>query len=143
VTETTADLTTIEQTVDIDAPPELVWDYWTDPKLLTEWWGIEADVQAAPGGSYRIVMEGGPVARGEYTEVDRPKRLVFTFGWEGNTPSGPLAPGSTRVEVTLTPHGEGTRLVLRHELPSTHAADHSKGWAFFVGERLPAAIKAR
>jgi uncharacterized protein YndB with AHSA1/START domain len=139
VTETTADLTTIEQTVDIDAPPETVWEYWIDPKLLTEWWGIEADVEPALGGSFRVVMESGPIARGEYTELDRPNRLVFTFGWEGNEPGQPLAPGSTRVEVTLTPKGNGTHLVLRHELPSTHAADHSKGWALFVGERLRAA----
>ncbi len=141
MTETTADLTTIEQTVDIDAPPELVWDYWTDPKLLTEWMGVEAEVEAAPGGTMRVVLEEGPTMCGEFTELDPPHRLVFTFGWEGNAPGEPLAPGSTRVEVTLTPHGKGTHVVLRHEIPSTHAADHSKGWALFVGERLPAALR--
>lgn len=143
MTETTADLTTIEQAVDIDAPPETVFDYWTDPKLLMEWMGEEAEVEATPGGILRVVLEDGPVMRGEYTELDRPHRLVFTFGWEGNAPGEPLAPGSTRVEVTLTPNGSGTHLVLRHELPSTHAADHTKGWALFVGERLPIAVAGR
>lgn len=143
MTKTTADLSTIEQAVDIDAPPETVWNYWTDPKLLTEWMGIEADIEPAPGGAMRVVLEEGPTMLGQYTELDRPHRLVFTFGWEGNAPGAPLAPGSTRVEVTLTPNGNGTHLVLKHELPSTHAADHSKGWALFVGERLPAAVNAR
>ncbi len=76
-----------------------------------------------------------------FTELDPPRRLVFTFGWEGNAPGEPLAPGSTVVEVSLTSDGGDTLLVLRHsEMPDTHAEDHTKGWGYFVGERLPDAI---
>jgi hypothetical protein len=43
--------------------------------------------------------------------------------------------------VTLTPDGDATVVVLRHsDVPTTHADDHGKGWAHYVGERLPAAI---
>ena len=86
-------------------------------------------------------MHEGPAMRGTFTELDPPRRLEFTFGWEQNI-GGPLAPGSTRVEVTLTPDGDETVLVLRHfDMPTTHAADHEKGWALFVGDRLVAAAE--
>ena len=128
----------LECTVDIDAPPATVWTFWTDPARLCEWWGIEADAVAQPGGVFRVVMANHEaVMRGEYVELDPPHRLVFTFGWEEAMPSGPVPPGSTRVEVTLEPVGTGTRLVLRHhDLPEAAVPDHSKGWMHFIGERM-------
>lgn len=97
-------------------------------------------MQLEPGGLFRVVMESGPVMRGSFIELDPPNRLAFTFGWEQNAGQA-LAPGSTRVEVTITPDGGETVVQLRHfEMPTTHAADHEKGWHHLVGERLPAAI---
>ena len=134
----------IEQTVRIEAAPETVWSFWTDPVRMVEWWGSAAEIEAVPGGRVRVVMEpGGPVMLGAFVELDPPRRLVFTFGWEHNLPGEPLAPGSTQVEVTLMPEGDSTVLVLRHlDLPAIHATDHENGWAFFVGERLVAAAAA-
>jgi uncharacterized protein YndB with AHSA1/START domain len=145
VTETTAKTITIEQTVRIAASPETVWTFWTEPRRLAEWWGSDAEVVAEPGGLFRVLTENsGPVMRGTFVELDPPHRLVFTFGWEQNAPGEPLAPGSTRVEVTLTRDGAETVLVLRHfEMPATHAPDHEKGWSFFLGDRLVAAAAAR
>lgn len=143
MTDTAGQLTTIEQTVRIAATPETIWSFWTDPARLTEWWGTEAEVLPEPGGLFRVVMERGPVMRGSFVELDPPERLVFTFGWEQNAPGEPLAPGSTRVEVTITPDGGETVVQLRHfEMPTTHAADHEEGWHHFVGECLPAAISS-
>ena len=137
----TTDLVTVEQSVRIEASPETVWQFWTDPARLCEWFGTEADAVAEPGGVIRVVMAEGPIMSGSYTVLDPPHRLEFTFGWEGNEPGQPLAPGSTTVEVTLTPDGDATDVVLRHSnMPATHAVDHAKGWALFVGERLPAAV---
>ena len=99
------------------------------------------DVELKPGGLLRVTMDNGPVIRGSFLELEPPRRLVFTFGWEQNV-GGPLAPGSTRVEVTLTPDGDETILVLCHlDMPITHAADHEKGWALCVGDRLVAAAE--
>jgi uncharacterized protein YndB with AHSA1/START domain len=141
VSETTTATTIIEQTVRIAASPEVVWEFWTDPARLAEWWGEAAQVEPEPGGVFRVAMESGPVMRGSFIELERPRRLSFTFGWEQNI-GGPLAPGSTRVEVTLTPDGDDTILVLRHfDMPTTHAADHEKGWALCVGDRLVAAAE--
>lgn len=138
MTDATTQLETIEQTVHIEASPETVWTFWTDPARICQWMGIEAELVPETGGLFRVVLAEGPVMLGEFVELDPPRRLVFTFGWEGGGPGGPMAPGSSRVEVTLEPDGSNTVLTLRHELPSTHAADHAKGWAYFVGERLVA-----
>ena len=143
MTETANETTTIEKTVRIAASPETLWQFWTDPARLAEWWGSESEVVTEPGGLFRVVMDNGPVMRGTFTELEPPHRLVFTFGWEHNADGEALAPGSTRVEVTLTPDGDETVLVLRHfDMPSSHASDHDKGWTYFVGERLVTASTA-
>ncbi|MGZ4734423.1 MAG: SRPBCC family protein [Acidimicrobiia bacterium] len=143
MTDAAGPLTTIEQTVRIAATPETIWSFWTDPARVVEWWGLEAEVVPEPGGLFRVTMETGSIMRGSFVELDPPRRLVFTFGWEQNARDGVLGPGSSRVEVTITPDGDETLVVLRHfEMPVTHAPDHEKGWRLLVGERLPAAIAA-
>ncbi len=142
MTDIEVTLQTIEQRIRIAASPETVWSFWTDAALLCEWWGSSADVVPEPDGIFRVRMSAeGPVMRGSFIELQPFHRLVFSFGWESNAPGELLAPGSTTVEVTLSRVDGHTELVLRHtHMPSTHAADHAKGWALFVGERLPDAI---
>ena len=138
-------LRTIEQRVRIAASPETVWNFWTDSSRLCEWWGIQAELEPQPGGKFRVVVAAdGPVMSGTYVTVEPFSRLVFTFGWETNSLGEALAPGNTQVEVTLTAVNDATDLVLVHrELPSIHADEHARGWALFVGQRLPqAAINA-
>ena len=103
--------------------------------------GVHADLDPRPGGRFRIDADGEHVAVGEYREIDPPHRLVMTWGWQGN-PSVP--PGSTRVEITLTPDGEGTLLHLRHTgLPDDAAREtHLAGWSQYTG-RLVALLAAK
>ena len=71
-----------------DAPRELVFKAWTDPKCVAEWWGPHhftnpvCEVDARPGGAIRIHMRApnGPVyvMTGVFQEVAAPDRLVFT-----------------------------------------------------------------
>lgn len=126
------DARTVEQTVRIEATPEKVWGYWTSSEGMSAWWGKAAALDARPGGACVVEMEQGPVMRGEFVEVVPHQRLVFTFGWEGGMPEVP--PGSTRVEVTLAPDGDGTVLTLRHTgLPAAQADEHAHGWGHFLG----------
>src|SRR5258708_11000284 len=70
-----------------DAPRELVFKAWTDPKRVREWWGPHGftnpvcELDARPGGAIRIHMRGpnGIVypMTGVYQEVVEPERLVF------------------------------------------------------------------
>jgi uncharacterized protein YndB with AHSA1/START domain len=121
----------------IDAPPEEVFQAWTDPEQLRRWWGPgeftcpEADVDLRPGGSYRLVMQptaGDPfVLGGTYREVEPPARLVYTWRWE----TGPAADGSeSLVRVEFNPRGAQTELVLTHsEFPASHGpAPYEMGW---------------
>lgn len=71
-----------------DAPRERVWNAWTDPKLLAQWWGPQGftapvcEVDARPGGAILIHMSGfgmlAPMMTGVFKEVVKPERLVFT-----------------------------------------------------------------
>jgi len=71
-----------------DAPRELVFKAWTDPKQVAQWWGPRGftnpvcDLDVRPGGAIRIHMRGpdGTVypMTGVYNEVVEPERLVFT-----------------------------------------------------------------
>ena len=72
-----------------DAPRDLVYRAWTEPKHMAQWWGphhftnpiCEMDVR--PGGRWRIVMRDPAgnehPAKGEYREVVPPERLVWTI----------------------------------------------------------------
>src|SRR5215213_4023695 len=101
----------VEQEVRIDARPETVFAHFVDPARLVRWKGTDAVLEPRPGGTYRVVV-GGHVVRGEYVEVVPNRRVVFTWGWEGE--GHPLPPGASTVEVTLTPDGDGTLVRLRH-----------------------------
>lgn len=124
----------IEQRVRIDARPETMWRYWTEPDGTCAWWGTSAELDARPGGVCRVTMEQGPVMSGEFVELFPYERIVFTLGWEVGGEPSPVGPGSTRVEVVLTPDGDGTLLTLRHSvLPADEVGNHTAGWGHFLG----------
>jgi uncharacterized protein YndB with AHSA1/START domain len=128
----------VEREVRIDAPPEVVFAYFTTPELMIRWKGIEAKLDAVPGGIYRVDINGSDVARGEYVEVVPHERVVFTWGWEGE--SNPVPPGSSTVEVTLVPDAGGTIVRLRHSGLAGGSADrHSEGWDHYLSRLAVAA----
>ena len=120
----------------IRARPETVFGYFTDPRRYISWQGVDAQLDPRPGGVFRVTVTGRSrtVARGVYVEVDPPKRLVFTWGWEhlDGLPAGmsDVPPGTSKVEIDLIPDGESTILRLRHTgLPTDAARDvHVQGW---------------
>ena len=118
----------IEREVRIDASPETVFEFFTDPVLMVRWKGANATLDPRPGGVYRVEMNEQAVAVGEYVELDPPNRIVFTWGWEGESASMP--PGSSTVEVTFTRDGNGTIVRLVHrDLPTHESAEaHGHGW---------------
>ena len=116
----------------IDAPPSVVFKFLTDPKKMTRWMGIRAEIDPRPGGMYRVEPNGRDVIRGEYLEVVADSRVVFTWGFEGG--GYKVQAGSSRVEIDLTPEGKGTRLRLTHrELPPEAREGHDAGWGHYLG----------
>lgn len=118
----------------LKATPAEVWRAWTDPKLLTRWFGpenvetIEAEVDPRVGGTYRVVMLENTGERhqvsGSYQEVVENERLVFSWSWI-TTPER-----VSRVTVTLKQDGAETILTLVHEKLFDEQAvkGHTHGW---------------
>ncbi len=139
--ETTTEATLVEREVAIAADPETVWEFLVDPEKATLWMGQEASFDPRPGGSYRVAVIPGHTASGAFVELDPPRRLVYTWGWEpGADGPNPVPPGSTTIEIELTPNGDGTTLRFVHRgLPSAEAAEsHAHGWDHYL-ERLAVA----
>lgn len=117
--------------VEIAAPPETVFLFLTDPEKMTRWIGLAASLDPRPGGEVRCQVGPGDTFSGTYLSIEPPRRVVFTFGWEA--PDNPIRPGSSTVEVTLTPTARGTLLRLVHTgLPADAEQDHARGWGLFL-----------
>ena len=81
--------------------------------------GIDAELEPQPGGMYWCDVIPGHIAAGEFVELDPPHRLVFTWGWEKSDGADGDRPGTSTIEVELTPEGDGTLLHFMHrDLPS-------------------------
>jgi uncharacterized protein YndB with AHSA1/START domain len=115
-----------------DAPPRIVFQAWSKPELMTQWWipksmpmallSIEMDVRV--GGGYRLVFghgEGQTMAFfGTYLEVDPPSRLVWS--------NDESADGA--VTTVTFEDKDGQTLLTLHELyPTTAARDEALGGA--------------
>jgi len=126
----------VSRDIAIDARPETVWELLVDPAQAVRWMGQVADFDVRPGGRYRVGVIPNNVASGRFVEIDPPRRLVLTWGWEPGSGS-PVPPGSTTVVFELEPHGAGTLLHFSHrDLPDADAATkHGHGWAHYL-ERL-------
>ena len=133
--DATTETTVVERELEIGASPETVWQLLTDPTEMVRWMGETAEVDLRPGGAYRLEIVPGHTAGGAFVEIDPPRKLVYTWGWE----SGPVPVGSTTVEYELVPRDGGTLLRFRHSgLPGDEAAaSHAHGWDHYF-ERLGA-----
>jgi uncharacterized protein YndB with AHSA1/START domain len=123
---------TVEREVEIRAPRELVFRYFTDPARFAAWWGAGSTIEGRPGGAVRIAFAGGGgVASGEVLELSSPERIVFSYGYEGE--HKPIAPGASRVTITLAEHPHGTLLRLVHEVADAATRDHHvQGWRYHL-----------
>jgi uncharacterized protein YndB with AHSA1/START domain len=149
----------------IDVSPELVWEAWTRPEHLKEWftprpWTVsEVEIDVRPGGKFRTVMrspEGVDMDGGAgcFIEVVPQRRLVWTDALEpGFRPAPPPTADSLRLTavISIEPHARGARYVAmalhsnavdrqRHEDMGFHS-----GWgtaldqlvAHMKGQRMP------
>ncbi len=138
-----------EMEVRVQARPETVFSYLTDPVKARQWLGVDAELDPRPGGRFRATLTGRTRAavRGEYIVVEPPHRLVYTWGWEEPLMMPVLKqvpPGSSTVEIMLVPDGDSTLVRVRHSgLPSEDAIGfHSLGWGSTL-TRLQAVVAGR
>jgi uncharacterized protein YndB with AHSA1/START domain len=126
----------------IRAPRERVFEAWVDPDLRRKWWrhgsGLKVcAIDARPGGRYRMTQIGGCpeeiqpdvnfewIMDGEFLEVVRPSRIVFTWNVNHDPPVV-----NNRVTIELREVPGGTEVTLTHEgLPSEQLRDGTDdGW---------------
>jgi uncharacterized protein YndB with AHSA1/START domain len=111
----------------IQASPETVFGFFADPRRWLQWQGLEAELDPRPGGVFRMNVRGDGWASGRFLEVDPPRRIVFSWGWE--IERSPLPPGASVVEVELIPQGDATLIRLtHHDLPLGEVPAHQAGW---------------
>jgi uncharacterized protein YndB with AHSA1/START domain len=120
-----------------DALPDFLFDAWTRPELLVQWWGPEGattpeyDLDVREGGRWSTVMQtaSGEQFRiaGVYRVIDKPRRLVFT--WNYRHPDGTPAP-ETLIEVTFEQAVGGTQIRLKQQAFATleDFNNHQAGW---------------
>jgi uncharacterized protein YndB with AHSA1/START domain len=107
---------TVVATRVFDAPRELVYKAWTDPKQLGQWFppkdftSPRCEVDPRPGGIFRCDMKGPDgevfVGKGLFREVVPNERLVFTFAGEE------AAPPPLLVTVLFESQGSKTKLTM-------------------------------
>lgn len=124
---------TVRVTKRFSASAERVFDAWFDRDKVYKWLFatktgrmVRVEIDARVGGSFLIVdrRDGEDVEHvGEYLEIERPQRLVFTF----RVPK--YSQENTRVTVDIVPVGSGCELTLTHEgvLPD-YASRTENGW---------------
>jgi uncharacterized protein YndB with AHSA1/START domain len=129
-----------------EASPEELFDAWFEREQWQAWIGPEGCQCDVPvlepkvGGRYRIRMhltDGREIpVEGVFQTVDRPRTLVFTWGWA-------LSGGGTTVRLAFKPVAGGTELTLTHEgLPTPEDREgHGKGWNSTLN-KLAAYVKA-
>ena len=83
----------VEREIRIDAPPASVYEAFVDADRMATWMGVDAKLDPRPGGELWVNVTGTDIAIGQFVELDPPRRIVFTWGWDA--PDHPVPPGST------------------------------------------------
>jgi uncharacterized protein YndB with AHSA1/START domain len=109
----------LRMTRSFDASPERVFDAWLNPETARKWLFASpsdevytGEIDARVGGKWTITARRGGTnytGGGEYLEIDRPRRLVFTFAMLQ------FSPNSDRITVEIAPSGAGCILTLTQE----------------------------
>jgi uncharacterized protein YndB with AHSA1/START domain len=119
--ERTAEKVSLEREVVIAASPETVGEFLVDPEKATRWMGMTSSFDPRPGGLYQSEVIPGHTARGEFVEIDAPRRLVFTWGLGAGR--GRPEPGAVR----LVDGGDRARAGRRRDAASLHASGPADG----------------
>lgn len=114
----------LKKSIWIDAPPHVVFEYFTDPEKMARWCGRRAELDPVPGGIYRLDMGKWGVVEGEFVRVEPPGFVSHTVPSGG----GPDAPASL-IEVSISPDADGSRVEIRQtELDSPMDKIARRGW---------------
>jgi uncharacterized protein YndB with AHSA1/START domain len=129
---------------EFDAPRELVFEAWTDPRHLAQWWGprgygnagCEMDLRV--GGTFRVLLRGpdGAIApcKGVFREIVPPERIVYGGVADGGSDAcGAGLPPNALVTVTFTERGGKTTVTIHTLLRSAADREAAVRMGFHAG----------
>jgi uncharacterized protein YndB with AHSA1/START domain len=120
----------------LKAPPEKVYEAWTQPAQMMRWWGGNneasrtAETDLRVGGRFHVGFKGDTGEQhdvsGTYKEIMPNRKLVFSWAWR-TTPER-----ESQVTIDIKPDADGSILTLTHEQFFNEKArdDHKGGWSF-------------
>ena len=118
----------VDRTIDIRAPRETVFRFFTDAARWASWWGAGSTIDPRPGGRLLIRYPDGTEASGEVLEVLAPEQIAFTFGFVSGAP---IPAGGSRVTIRVAAEGARTRVHLLHEFAEEGVRDELvQGWRY-------------
>ncbi|MBI1825742.1 MAG: SRPBCC domain-containing protein [Planctomycetes bacterium] len=128
MTRAQQDTDTIELKIEIAAPPEIVFKYFSDPQRYRAWMGDASTIDPKRGGTLTVAFGGGPTAKGEILEWISNEYIVFSWGHGGADAS--------QVAITLERHERGTLVVLRHSGIRSEAERQGTagGWRYYLSQ---------
>jgi uncharacterized protein YndB with AHSA1/START domain len=129
-----SETTTLRMERTFRAGAQAVFDAWTSEEVMRRWWRVESDwetpvaeVDLRIGGSVRVVMRtqdgteyGGG---GQYTEIDPPHRLAFTWIWDGNDTRQLI-----EIDFEETDGATTVRFIHRDLWDEEAVRSHEEGW---------------
>ena len=117
----------------LHAPRALVWQAWTDPKHIMQWWGPKGfansscAIDLCAGGEFNLVMcapDGKTYpCKGVCCEINEPVRIVFDSTAEESHPCGAGLPPRARVTITFAEYAGETTITLHTIFESTARKD--------------------
>ncbi|MFL5560496.1 MAG: SRPBCC domain-containing protein [Gemmatimonadaceae bacterium] len=130
----TAAIPTLEVRRTIRAPRQRVFDAWTKAEEIRKFHApgplhVEvAEIDLRPGGKYRIVMVEPDGTKhgvsGVYREVDPPRKVVYTWGHDGDH-----VVKDSLITIEFLERGDATEVVLTHAIADDkERASHTNGW---------------
>lgn len=136
MTVTESDDLVLELERRLNAPPQRVFDAWIEPEQVSQWFGpgemtiVHTDIDPRVGGKWQMTMRSPSgddrTVQGVYREIDRPRRLAFTWAWSHEGSVG----FETEVILDFRADGDGTLMRLtQRTFPDQKQRDmHAMGW---------------
>lgn len=120
----------LQLSVHVNASPETVYRFLSEPELFKKWMGPGARLTAE---TVSVRYPTGESAMGTIRESIPNEKIVFGWGYSGGNHG--LNPDSTKVTIQLEAVAGGTKVTLTHTgLSKAQQTEHSKGWTHYLAQ---------
>lgn len=115
-----------EKTYRLAYPPAAVYRHWISNDTVIAP-AERMEIEPNPGGVYRLIMPGGMIMEGTFSEVVPEQRLSYTWHWQGDAET-------SQVRVAFAADGDGTQVTITHSgfTSQTSYDNHAQGWDSYI-----------